>query len=147
MEIDLSPLSKLSDWDRKALGIAGILVVLITLILLGRSVTGERRILTWQEWNIRKAERLYQAELRLLREQAVDLASVFQSEPVEPVRAAIVARTVEQKVLSVKSLALEDRKNILLAAAQSVSDWAGGGLDYNTAVSAVEAALRALENE
>ncbi len=142
MEIDLS---HLEDHQWTALWVGLGLVVLVALALLGRTYTSSERLLTRQEWQIRKAERLHESEHSLLCQQTHHLAEGLSDPAPEAIRAALIARQVLAKAETVQSLPLEPQQAALIAAAQAVVDWGTGLLDYNTAVGAVMEALRYCE--
>ncbi|RCK72758.1 MAG: hypothetical protein ANABAC_1292 [Anaerolineae bacterium] len=134
MEIDISHLGK----HQKTTLWAGLgFGVLIVLALLGRYYTPGERVLTWQEWQIRKAERLHKTEYALLCQQMNRLAEVLAEKSPEPIRAALIARDVIAKTNTVKSPSLGQHHQAVVNAAQDVSDWGAGLLDYNTAVEAI----------
>ncbi|MEJ5200653.1 MAG: hypothetical protein WHV66_00355 [Anaerolineales bacterium] len=143
MEIDLS---RLKDEEKQLIWIGVALLLLVGLILLGRYYTTGERVLTWQEWQVRKAERLHRSEWLTLKEQAENLAMVLAEDEPEPVRAALVARGAIQKAEGIKSATLDDEVAALISAAEAVTDWSIGSLDYNTAVSAVMNALQVIDN-
>lgn len=138
MEIDLSALEKS---QKTVLWIAMVISLITGLATMGRYYTAGERVLTWQEWQIRKAERLNTAERELLCQQTDKLAEALANEG-EPIRAALVAQTALNKAQQVKSLTLDQQRQIVQSAAQAVADWGAGVLDYNTAVDAVTAALQ-----
>jgi len=141
VEIDLSQFKG----DEKYIWSSLALILLVLLTLLGRHYTVERRLLTWQEWQIQKAEKIHRTEWETLSKQAERLAVVLAEEP-EPVRAALIARNALRSVEQIESLTLQDEKAVFQQAAQTVIDWSIGAVDYNTAVNAVMSALQVIEN-
>jgi len=138
MEIDLSTIKQN---QKMILWIVTTCLLIAGLALLGRYYTTGERVLTWQEWQIRKAERLNASEKELLCQQTEKLAEVLSDES-EPVRAALVAQTALNKTQSVKSPTLDVQRQAVADASQAVSDWGAGLIDYNAAVEAVTTALQ-----
>ncbi len=130
MEIDLSGVKK-DNW-----GLAGIgLALLLGLMFLGRAFTPEgNRLLTWQEWQVRKLQQAYRAERLRLLEDANRLAELLSSEP-DPARAQIAwVLGVRRDLQNGRVEALADERQRVADAAQAVLDWASGIGDYNAAV-------------
>lgn len=142
MEIDLS---HLQDHQKTILWAGLALVITMTVALLGRHYTPGERLLTWQEWQIQKAEQLRQSELELLKDQTSRLAEVLASDNPEPVRAALIAKAVMDKSAAIKSPTLETARQAVMDAAQAVADWGAGMLEYNMAVDTVMNAIQLLE--
>lgn len=133
VEIDLSGVKK------DGLVWAGIgLVILLGLMLLGRAFTPEgNRLLTWQEWQVRKLQQAYRAERLALLEDTNRLAELLTSEP-DPARAQVVVQGVRRDLADGKVEALADERQQVADAAQAVLDWASGVGDYNAAVEALD---------
>jgi len=141
MEVDLSGLKK----DAAVYGVL-VAVLLVGLMLLGRAFTPEgNRLLTWQEWEVRKLRQAYRAEWLRLLEDVNRLAELLSEDTPDPARAQVVVQSVRRNLLEGKVEALADERQQVASAAQSVLDWASGIGDYNVAVEAVQKALTALE--
>lgn len=147
MEIDLSGVKK-GNWVLAGMGLA----LLLGLMFLGRAFTPEgaapsssrgSRLLTWQEWQVRKLQQAYRAERLQLLEDATHLAELLAVEP-DPARAQVTVQDVRRNLLDGKVEALADERQKVADAAQAVLDWASGVGDYNAAVNAVQGALEAL---
>lgn len=145
MEIDLSNVRK----DGVLYGVLGVLVLFL-LALLGRAYTpADGRLLTWQEWQVRKLQQAYRAERLLLLEDVHRLAELLAVQP-DPARAQVTVQNVRRRLAegSVEGVeALADERALADAAAQAVLDWASGIGDYNAAVDAVAAVQRALDDD
>lgn len=142
MEIDLSGVKK-DNW-----GLAGIgLALLLGLMFLGRAFTPEgNRLLTWQEWQVRKLQQAYRVERLRLLEDTNRLAELLESGVPDPARAQVVVQGVRRDLAEGKVETLADERQRVADAAQAVLDWASGIGDYNAAVEAVQRALEALGN-
>ena len=138
MEIDLS---HLQERQKTALWVGLALLVLAGLALLGRYYTLNHRLLTWQEWQIRKAERLHVSEYSLLCQQTERLSQVLSENNLDPIRAALIAKGVITKSQSVQSPTLKPHVQALLTAAEAITDWGAGLTDYNSTVNALMEAM------
>ncbi len=142
MEIDLSGVKK-GNWTLAGVGLA----LLLGLMILGRAFTSEgNRLLTWQEWQVRKLEQAYRAEMRQLRVDVNRLAELLASGVPDPARALVTVQGVRRNLTDGKVESLGDERQKVADAAQAVLDWAGGIGDYNAAVEAVQRALEALDD-
>lgn len=141
MEIDLSGVKK-GNWMLTGIG----LVAMLALLVLGRAFTPEgNRLLTWQEWQVRKLQRAYQAERLSLLEDTNRLADLLAGKP-DPARALVTVQGVRRHLAQGRVEALADERQKVADAAQAVLDWASGVGDFNTAVEAVQRALEALDD-
>ncbi|MDT8898270.1 hypothetical protein QYE77_08320 [Thermanaerothrix sp. 4228-RoL] len=142
MEIDVSEIKKGN------LILVGIgLALLLGLMFLGRAFTPEgNRLLTWQEWQVRKLRQAYRAERLALLEDTNRLAELLESGVPDPARAQVVVQGVRRDLAEGKVETLADERQRVADAAQAVLDWASGIGDYNAAVEAVQRALEALGN-
>ena len=121
-------------------GILAVVTVLAVLSLgaLGKPVTppasaaGETRLLTWNDWQLFKAERRYEAEQEILRLDADALATLLNKAP-DPVAAQMFAQRIARHT-SAGEAALLAARSALEAAAQDVASWSTGALDRDTAV-------------
>jgi len=123
----------------------GLLIALPVLVVLGRAFTpAPPRVVTWTDWQVRQAHAAYTAELSNLRRDAEALAALLNAPTPDPVQAQIVAEQIAARWQAGLS-ALVERRAVLMAAAQAVSDWAVGATPFDPAQQAVQAALRSLE--
>ncbi len=143
MEIDLSGVKK-GNWALAGIGLA----LLLGLMFLGRAFTPEgNRLLTWQEWQVRKLRQAYRAERLILLKDVNRLAELLAGGAPDPARALVTVQGVRRDLADGKVEALADEREKVAAAAQAVLDWAGGIGDYNAAVEAVQRALEALDDD
>ena len=130
-----------------------VLVCLVLLSLLGLgalgklytpvSVAGDTRLLTWDDWQLLKAERQYDAEREVLRSGADALAALLDQNP-DPVAAQMLAQRITQHTVSGQA-ALQPARTALLQAAQDVASWTAGALDRDTAVASLQTATDLLK--
>lgn len=143
MEIDLSGVKK-GNWALAGIGLA----LLLGLMFLGRAFTPDgNRLLTWQEWQVRKLRQAYRAERLILLKDVNHLAELLAGGAPDPARALVTVQEVRRDLADGKVEALADEREKVAAAAQAVLDWAGGIGDYNAAVEAVQRALEALDDD
>jgi YD repeat-containing protein len=131
----------------------GILVLVALLALLGlgaigRPVTpvtadGNARLLTWNDWQILKAERRYNAERELLRADVNALASLLNQAP-DPVSAQLLAQRIATHTADGEA-ALLPARTALQQAAQDVANWTAGALDRELAVASLLTAVNLLK--
>ncbi|WP_322508117.1 hypothetical protein [Anaerolinea sp.] len=141
MEIDLSGVKK-GNWMLTGIG----LIVLLALMFLGRAFTPEgNRLLTWQEWQVRKLQQAYRAERLLLLEDTNRLAELLAGEA-DPARVQVTVQGVRRHLAQGGVESLADERQKVADAAQAALDWASGIGDYNAAVEAVQKALEALDD-
>lgn len=138
MELDLSEI-------RLPLIAVVVLLLLVTLGWLGRLYSPAGDVpLTWSEWQVLKARSAYLKQLSTLQAAADDLVSLLNAQP-DPVRAQLTATRI-QRLASEGQPALAYQRQKLTLAAQTVSDWAVGAIDHETARQALEQALQALSS-
>lgn len=127
--------------------LAGIgLIVLLALMLIGRAFTPEGgRVLSWQEWQIRKLQKAQRVEQAQLLKNADRLAELLADEA-DPARVQVVVQGIRRDISKGTVEALADERQKVADAAQAVLDWAIGIGDYNAAVNAVQEALEALDD-
>ncbi len=136
MELDLS------DYRWPLIALAALLL-LAALGWLGYTYTpAEEKPLTWSEWQVFKARSAYLDELGKLQGAAESLAGLLDSMP-DPVRAQIIAGSIQRQASQGQPALLYQREKLALAA-QAVSDWAVGALDRDSARQALEDVLRVL---
>ncbi len=131
-----------------ALLAVGIVTLLVLLGLLGKSVspvdnTGTTRLLTWQGWKLLQAERQYQREIAVLRNDATLLADLL-NHAADPVAGTI---TTDKIISHTKDGvdALSEARTALAQAAEKVRLWSIGAEDRDAAVDSLETAMQYLE--
>jgi hypothetical protein len=131
----------------------GILVFMSLLSLLGLgalgrpytpvSRAGDARLLTWDDWQLLKAERQYTAERDVLRSDVDALAALLNQAP-DPVSAQMLAQRITQHTADGQA-ALQTARTALQQAAQDVASWTAGALDRDTAVASLQTATDLLK--
>lgn len=146
MEIEWN-LGKTNYWREMTIVI--IVLILSALGILGWAVTdkqgdGSAQLLTWSGYQIDKAERIYQNERRLLREDANMLSNILdKSETANPVIVQVAVNRIQDHA-STGVDELTEARNKLSAAALSVRNWSIGLVDKNSAIQAVQNAVELL---
>ncbi len=138
MELELDFNSERSIWQ--GLTIVAVILALISLAAIGARVTplntdGSPKLISWQDWRLLQAERAYHAELAILQDDAMQLATLLEAHP-SPVAAQILAERIAKHTKS-GDAALATARETLLSAALNVRDWAAGTLDRDVAVQSV----------
>jgi hypothetical protein len=140
MEIDLSGLPKKRTWLYGA-----IFAAIAILLLLGWAFTPENgRILSWQEWQVRKLRQAYRSERQVLLADIQSLANLLDSKRPDPARAQVQVNLIRSHLSKQKVEALAEARKAVEEAAQATLDWASGVGEYNAAVKAVEKAWNIL---
>lgn len=139
MELELDFNSERTLWQ--GLAIVAVILALIGLAAIGARVTplntdGSPKLISWQDWRLLQAERAYHAELAILQDDAMQLATLLEAHP-SPVAAQILAERIAKHTKS-GDAALATARETLLIAALNVRDWATGTLDRDVAVQSVE---------
>ena len=139
MELELDFNSQRSLWQ--GIAIVAVILALIGLAVIGARVTplnadGSPKFISWQDWRLLQAERVYHAELVMLQDDAMQLATLLEARP-SPVAAQILAERIAKHTKS-GDAALATARETLLIAALNVRDWAAGTLDRELAVQSVE---------
>lgn len=120
-----------------------VLTLLAGLGWIGYAYTPENDgVLTWAEWQVFKARRAYRQELGALQAAGDTLAALLDARP-DPVRAQLEAARI-QRLAAQGQPSLAYPREKLSVAAQSVSDWATGAIERETARAALDEALHAL---
>jgi len=146
MELELDFNSERSLWQ--GLAIVTVILALIGLAAIGALVTplntdGSPKLISWQDWRLLQAERAYHAELVVLQDDALQLATLLEARP-SLVAAQILAERIARHTKS-GDAALVTARETLLSAALNVRDWAAGTLDRDMAVQSVEDAFGFLQ--
>ena len=125
------------------------IIALALLGVLGKSVspvdnpTGTPRLLTWQGWKLLQAEREYQREIVILRNDATLLADLL-NHAADPVAGTITAdKIISHTEDGVDALAVS--RTALAQAAENVRLWSIGSQDRDTALVSLETAMQYLE--
>lgn len=138
IEVDLNGL-KLSNWIAIA-----IALVLVILGVVGYRVTPEgNRILTWEDWQVRRAHLEYRRQVGVLQGALDRLAQVVNRTP-DPLRAQMTADRVLRDLDAVRLALLEPAKGAVGEAALAVQAWALGG-EREAAVQAVARAVEVVQ--
>ncbi len=138
IEFDLRG-ERLTIW--RMIAVAMMIAALIGLGAIGARMTpltadNSPKLLSWQDWRLLQAERVYQAELAVLQQDAAQLANMLEQRP-SPVVAQILAERIT-KHAETGDASLAAARESLLAAALDVRDWSAGTLDRDRAVESVE---------
>lgn len=138
IEVDLNGL-KVSN-----LAIVALVAVLVILGVVGYRVTPEgNRILTWEDWQVRRAHLEYRREVGVLQGALDHLAQVVNRTP-DPLRAQMTADRVLRDLDAVRLAVLEPAKGAVGEAALAVRAWALGG-EREAAVQAVARAVEVVQ--
>ncbi len=137
--------------DRKTLYLVFAFLAILSLLVMGAigkpltptTDSGQARILTWDDWQLLKAEKQYQAERDVLRSDADALADLLNSSP-DPVAAQLLAERISRHTTDGEAALLLARTAIQQAA-QDVASWSSGALDRDTAAASLQAAVDLLK--
>jgi hypothetical protein len=99
--------------------------------------------LTWDDWQVLKAERQYTSERTVLRSDADALASLLNQAP-DPVVAQLLEERISRHTSNGQA-ALLTARTALLQAAKDAASWTSGGLDRDTAVASLQTATDLLK--
>ena len=146
MELELDFNGERSLWQ--GIAILGVILALIGLATIGARVTplnadNSPKLISWEDWRLLQAEHAYHAELEVLKDDAVQLATMLETRP-SPVAAQILAERIAKHTKSGDASLVTAREKLLIAAL-NVRDWAAGTLDRDTAVQSVEDAFGLLK--
>jgi hypothetical protein len=126
----------------------GVVLLLVLLGMLGKSVSpvdssSSPRLLTWQGWKLLQAERQYQREIVVLRDDATLLADLLNN-AADPVTGTV---TIDKIVSHTKDGvdALAAARMALAQAAENVRLWSIGAGDRDVAVASLKTAMQYLE--
>ena len=129
------------------LGLFLLASLLFGLAKLGQAYTpyenGVARILHWEDWELRKAEKVYAAELQMLRNDADRLAQALESKS-DPVQVSLLTKEILQDV-SDGTPSLLPARQALAQAALDVRDWSTGLLDRDRAIASLQVAITLLQ--
>ncbi len=124
------------------------ILALLGLAALGRSFSplsesAGTRVLTWNDWQLVKAQRRFESERVLLRSDVDQLAALLNQAP-DPVAAQLLAQRIGQR-LATGEPALQPARTALLQAAQAVAGWSAGASEPEAATASVQAAAELLK--
>ena len=122
--------------------------VLFGLGVIGHPATpytdaGLARPLTWTDWQLKKAEKVYLSEVVELRRDAESLAGALNSAP-NPVQIQLLTDRVLRSAAS-GTPALELARYALSQASLAVRSWSVGSLARDEAIQSLEAAVSLLQ--
>jgi hypothetical protein len=121
-----------------------VLGLLAGLIFLGKALTPEGgKVLTWPEWQILLADRAYEKELSLLRQDAEILAGLVNQSP-DPVRAQVICTKISAQTLEGET-ALAIPRDAISTAADAVQQWAVGAITRDEALSSLDTAIQSIQ--
>ena len=139
MELELDLGDNRQYWQIAA--VLAVILALVGLAAIGSNITpihadGSPKVMSWSDWRLIQAEKIYHAELEVLQADADQLADMLNSHP-SPVAAQILAERISKHTASGDpSLAIA--REALAASALNVRDWAAGILDRDTAVQSLQ---------
>lgn len=142
MEIDLSILKK------NQLMIAFIVICLVAVISLGKFFTpAPVRVLSWQEWQIRKITQQETYERRVLAADVNQLADILNAGASQnPARVQIVGQSIQRNIDAGSAESLADERAALQAALDATWGWSLGTQSYDAAVTATMQAQERIAN-
>lgn len=119
--------------------------LLLAVWLFGYFVTpADGRVLTMQQWQLRKAAKAYRAELARLQDYCAEIARLIEDEQPNPVQAQVLAGRVQSDLQDGQE-ALSEARARVIEAAQAVRAWSVGQADYDTAAARVAEAADYLQ--
>jgi|WetSurMetagenome_2_1015567.scaffolds.fasta_scaffold44105_2 hypothetical protein len=118
------------------------------LASLGKSFTpwtenGSVPLLSWQDWQLAKAERLFESEREILRADVTAITALLNKNP-DPVAAQLLTQRIEGHTSSGAPILLSAR-TALMGAAQALASWSAGALDRESAIVSLQAAIELLK--
>jgi len=149
MELDLSGIEiKISRDD--GIGYIVAIVVLIVILALGwlgepytmLAEDGKPKVLTFQDWRFLQAEQAYEDERQVLRQDVEHLVNLVNGQP-NPVQVQLDVDEVLKHTQSGVP-ALDAARKSVTTAAMAVREWSVGTLDRDTALTALQDAVRSL---
>ena len=131
MEIDFSDLkySGNGTWVTVTVLLAAIL-----LGVIGWFVLPDGKVLSWNEWQVFKQQRLYQRELMRLTRDADRLAALLDENLPDPVRGQLVVEQVLGDLNATSHPALAHQVDALLAANDAIYFWVLGSVSKDEAI-------------
>ncbi|MEW6505240.1 MAG: hypothetical protein AB1457_14860 [Chloroflexota bacterium] len=117
------------------------MTALILLGVLGWMFTPEGgKVLTYSEWQIRKAERAYHQELQKLQTTCEEMAALLEK-PLDPLRVQVAADRILNDLAKGGQAVLQPQRDAVGVAATALRNWAMGD-SRERAVEAVAEASR-----
>lgn len=134
--------------DAREFSVVAAIVAVIALILLGVLgwlVTPEGgKVLTYSEWQIRKAERAYRMELRQLQKTCEEMTALLDK-PLDPLRAQVAADRILNRMARGGVAVLQPQREAVASAAQALREWAMGGSRERAVEAAAQASRKVAE--
>ena len=139
MELELDLGDNTQYWQIVA--VLAVILALVGLAAIGNKITplstdGSPKVMSWSDWRLIQAEKVYYAELEVLQTDASQLAEMLESHP-SPVAAQILAERISKHTTS-GDPSLATAREALAVSALNVRDWAAGILDRDTAVESLQ---------
>ncbi len=133
--------------DAREFSVVATIVAVIALILLGVLgwlFTPEGKVLTYSEWQIRKAERAYRQELRQLQKTCEEMTALLDK-PLDPLRVQVAADRILNEMAKGGQAVLQPQREAVAAAAQALRNWAMGDNRERAVEAVAEASRRVAE--
>jgi len=126
-----------------------LIAAIVGMAAIGRGFTAvdntnSPQVLSWSDWRMIQAQHAYDAELSVLRNDAVQVATLLDQQRPNPVAAQMLSDAVTRDTQS-GDPSLTNARNALSSAALSVRDWSTGVLDRNSAIQSVQTAFALLQ--
>jgi len=141
MELDFTDL-KLSH-NGALYALLGLLAAILFGVL-GWFVLPDGKVLTWNEWQVFKQQRLYQRELTRLTRDADRLAALLDEYIPDPVRGQLVVEQVLANLNATTHPALKNQVDALLVANDAVYFWVLGTISNDEAIVLLDKANQTL---
>ena len=124
-----------------------LLVAIFILAFIGSSYTivdnaGNPQILSWSGWRLLQAQHAYDAQLSVLRGDAMQLAAILNQRP-EPVATQLLFQTISNHTAN-GDPSLASARSALAAAALDVRNWSTGITDQASAIQSLQNAFTLL---
>lgn len=139
MELELDFCDNTQCWQVAT--VVAVILALVGLAAIGGNVTplnadGFPKVMSWSDWRLIQAEKIYYIELEVLQADAGQLADMLDSHP-SPVAAQILTERISKHTAS-GDPSLAAAREALMVSALNVRDWAAGTLDRDTAVESLQ---------
>ena len=124
-----------------------VALLVFGLAKIGQAVTpyenDTARVLTLTDWKLHKAEKVYNAELDILRSDVDELVTALDTKA-DPVRISLLVNKISADVAD-GTPALATARQAVFQAALDVGDWSTGVLARETAIASLEIAIALLQ--
>jgi hypothetical protein len=120
------------------------LLAAILFGVIGWFVLPDGKVLTWNEWQVFKQQRLYQRELTRLTRDADRLAALLDEYMPDPVRGQLMVEQVLSDLNATTHPALKNQVNALLVANDAVYFWVLGTISKDEAIVLLDEANQVL---